>query len=195
MEKKEYPGLRIFNIGDKVNTLISSYVKPDVLLPVKGTIMDVKWDPINPKYLIKIEKFYDMYGYVKRNYLNMYISNNVNDLGSINKMHSKESSIKSFKDIYDLINTDKEGKYYVMVYAVMTVKTYGDIVKLMDKLQFFFISEKLKLLREYMTRSIYKGQFKLDSGLDFDARLRKFFEGKFDSVEEMNFYIKSLWAY
>ena len=50
---------RLFVKGETIYALLSSYSHPNILIPVKAIVKDVKYDEINPVYLIKVVKFYD----------------------------------------------------------------------------------------------------------------------------------------
>ena len=50
---------RLFVKGENAYTLLISHSHPNILIPVKVVIKDVKYDEVNPEYLVKIIKFYD----------------------------------------------------------------------------------------------------------------------------------------
>ena len=50
---------KLFSKGEQVQALISTTQQPNVLIPVRATIYDVKFDDTNPQYQIRIKKFYD----------------------------------------------------------------------------------------------------------------------------------------
>ena len=50
---------RIFAKGEITHALLSSNSNPNILIPIKAVIKDVKYNEINPQYLIKVTKFYD----------------------------------------------------------------------------------------------------------------------------------------
>ena len=62
---------RIFTKGQHVYCLLSSPNRPNVLLPVKGLIVDTAWDPVNPLYKIKIIKMYDNIKFLKSYFFDM----------------------------------------------------------------------------------------------------------------------------
>ena len=73
------PKHRIFDKGKSIYAIITSYNKPNVHLPVKCIIMDTKWDPVNPKYLVKIINFYDGYLFIRDNFFDMTFSKTLSD--------------------------------------------------------------------------------------------------------------------
>ena len=58
---------KIFSKGDHIHALISTSQQPNVLIPVRCIVYDVKFDDINPQYQIKIIKFYDNIYFLKKN--------------------------------------------------------------------------------------------------------------------------------
>ena len=62
---------RIFDKGQIVYCLLASHTNPNILLPIKGIIMDSKWDPVNPLYQIRIIKFYDNMKFLKKYFIDM----------------------------------------------------------------------------------------------------------------------------
>ena len=57
---------RIFAKGEITHALLSSNSNPNILIPIKAVIKDVKYDDINPQYLIKVTKFYDTISFLKK---------------------------------------------------------------------------------------------------------------------------------
>lgn len=68
---------RLFVKGETIHALISSYSHPNVLIPVKAIVKDVKYDEINPVYLIKVEKFYDNILFLKKYLFDMTFASKI----------------------------------------------------------------------------------------------------------------------
>mgnify|MGYP000706873360 CR=1 FL=1 len=66
---------KLFAKGEKIHALISTTQQPNVLFPVRAIIYDVKFDDINPRYQIKVIKFYDQIYFLKKN-LSKYLPQN-----------------------------------------------------------------------------------------------------------------------
>ena len=58
---------KIFTKGEYVQALISTTQNPNVLIPIRGLIYDVKFDDVNPRYQLRIKKFYDNIVFLKAN--------------------------------------------------------------------------------------------------------------------------------
>ena len=50
---------RLFSKGDQIHALISTTQQPNLLIPVRATIYDVKFDDVNPQYQIRVKKLID----------------------------------------------------------------------------------------------------------------------------------------
>ena len=57
---------KVFTKGELIQALISTTQAPNVLIPVRAMIYDVKFDDVIPQYQIKIKKFYDHINFLKR---------------------------------------------------------------------------------------------------------------------------------
>ena len=58
---------QLFSKGDQIHALISTTQQPNLLIPVRATIYDVKFDDVNPQYQIRVKKFYDQVYFLKKN--------------------------------------------------------------------------------------------------------------------------------
>ena len=90
---------RIFTKGQTVYCLLSSFSRPNVLLPIKGLIMDTQWDPINPQYQIRIIKMYDNMKYLKSNFFDMNFKYEFDNRAR--KMPLKNEDFKNVKSLED----------------------------------------------------------------------------------------------
>ena len=63
---------KLIDKGSVAHALISSVHEPNILMPVKVTIKDIKFDEYNPLYLVKIVKFYDNINFLKKYFIGNY---------------------------------------------------------------------------------------------------------------------------
>jgi hypothetical protein len=159
---------RIFNKGETIYCLLSSQSHPDILLPVKGFIVDTKWDRVNPKYKIKILKFHDSIQMLKKYYFEMRFSCEF-DVKSLPIM-LKADEYNSVPNLEQRIHGDGEARYYVIVDSIMCVKTLQQARELFSRIQFYIISKKYKEIREASARKFGRGAFTVDSLAEWDAR-------------------------
>lgn len=181
---------RIFNKGDRIHALLSSNQEPNVLIPVAANIVDVKWDPVNPLYLIRITKFFDSLRFLKKHYLNMHFKY---EFGKRTRhVPIKADEFKRAEDLLEAINGENRERYYVVVESVMCTKTSIQLRELFEKVQNFIISKKLQEIKELSARSFFKGSLSVDSNLEWEARFKKGWEDKFKEPMSIKKYLKSL---
>lgn len=182
---------RIFTKGQFVYCLLSSFSKPNVLIPVKGIIIDSSWDPINPLYKIKILKLYDNMKFIKTYFFDMNFRYEFN--GKARKMPLKKEDYKTVRSLEERFNQSDYERFYVIVESIMCTKTKVNLQKLFERVQFYIISKNLKEIREISTRPFFKGSLSLDSVNEFDVRFKKGWSDKFEkSGIDINKYLASL---
>ena len=181
---------RIFNKGDRIHALLSSRQEPNVLIPVCAFIVDVKWDPVNPLYCIRIIKFFDTLHFLKRHFFNMHFKYEFNKRAR--SMHLNGDDLKRTNDLEELINRDNRERYYVIVESVMCTKTRKELSDLFRKVQDFIISRKLQEIKFLSSRNFYKSSLSVDSTAEWEARFKKGWEDKFKEPMTIQKYLKSL---
>jgi hypothetical protein len=182
---------RIFNKGQFVYCLLASHTNPNILLPVKGVILDSKWDPVNPLYQIRIIKLYDNMKFLKQHFFGMNFRHEFENRAR--KMILKSEDFKTTKALEDRLNDKDRERFYVVVESVMCTKTKIGLSGLFEKVQFYMISKNLKEIRDISTRSFFKGPLSIDSSKEFDARYKKGWADKFkNDTLDIDKYLDSL---
>ena len=182
---------RIFTKGQIVYCLLSSFSRPNVLLPVKGLIVDTQWDPINPLYQIRIIKMYDNMKYLKSHFFDMNFKYEFNNRAR--KMPIKKEDFKNVKSLEDRFDESDRDRLYVIVESVMCKKTKNDLQGLFEKVQFYIISKNLKEIRDISSRPFFKGSLSTDSPQEFNARFKKGWVDKFQNGDiDIDKYLNSL---
>jgi hypothetical protein len=182
---------RLFPKGEQLHALLSSNVNPNILIPVKGVVKEIKFDDINPQYLIKIIHFYDTMKYLQKYFFNMRFSNGIGKKPRPLKLNSND--FKESSELLKRMNEADEKNFYVVVDSIMCTKFMTDMCGLFNKIQDHLIEVKLREIREMSTRAFYKGRYNIDSIGNYHVRLRRFIG---DKVEEASIpwdkYIKML---
>jgi len=168
---------RIFNKGETIHCFLTSYSDSNVFIPVKALVMETKWDPVNPKYLVKVLKFYDSMDYLKKHFFSCNFFFEFEKRGKTIQL--KSSEFTKVSDLEIRLNQMDERKFYIVVESVMAVKQKLDLQDLFNDIQFFLICRKLSETKELMTRTFYKGAFRLDSMSEFNKRMKLAFSDKF----------------
>jgi hypothetical protein len=182
---------RIFNKGDFIYGLVSSQSKPNILIPVRGLIVDTKWEQVNPKYKIKILKFYDSMYFLKKHFFD--ISFRKDFKSKSRKMALKPEDYDNIEQLTQRLNAEDEKRFYIIIDSILCVKTKNDMKDLFNRIQFYIISNKYKEARELATRALFTGTLSVDSKGEWDAIFRSSWSNKFESFNiDINEYIKSL---
>lgn len=167
---------KIFSKGEYVQALISTTQQPNIVIPVRGLIYDVKFDDINPQYQIRVKKFYDTMYFLKQN---LFGGRFIRDFeGGETRINAKRTNYKNTEDLVDgLFDGDNWKKYLIVVDSVFCTKTLSEQMELFNNLQSFMIESKIKEIYELSTRYPYrkaKGEFAYDSKGEFVTALKKF---------------------
>ncbi len=182
---------RIFTKGQTVYCLLASFSRPNVLLPVKGLIVDTQWDPINPLYKIRIIKMYDNMKYLKNHFFDMNFKYEFDNRAR--KMPLKKEDFKNTRSLEERFDENDRERFYVIVESVMCKKTKVDLQGLFEKVQFYIISKNLKEVREISARPFFKGSLSTDSSQEFDVRFKKGWSDKFQRGDiDIDKYLDSL---
>ena len=176
---------KIYAKGEYVQALISTTQQPNVLIPVRGLIYDVKFDEINPQYQIRIKKFYDTMYFLKQN---IFGGRFIRDFeGGETRINAKRTNYKNTDEFVEqLIDGPNWKKYLIVVDSVFCTKTIDEQQKLFNSLQTFMIENKIKEIYEMSTRYPYrkaKGEFVFESKGEFIASLKKFLGDKLPKDE------------
>ncbi len=164
---------KLFAKGEQIQALISTTQQPNILIPVRATIYDVKFDDVNPQYQIRIKKFYDNVYFLKKNLFGGRFYKNFE--GKDTKINIKRINYNTVKDIEDnIFNGEKWKNYLIVVDSVFCTKTRDEQIELFNNIQTFQIQMCLKELYDLTNRSTYSGRFRYDSKGDYVVALKKF---------------------
>lgn len=176
---------KIFNKGEYIQALISSTNQPNILIPVRGLIYDVKFDDVNPQYKIRVKKFYDSIYFLKQN---LFGGRFIRDFeGREARINAKRTNYKNTDDLVEnLFDGPNWEKYTIVVDSVFCVKTLAEQEELFNNLQTFMIEQKIKEIYEMSTRQPYRkssGEFSYQSKGEFITHLKKFLGDRMPSDE------------
>ena len=160
---------RLFNVEDQIHTLLTSSSNPNVLIPVRGIVKEIKHDRKNPLYKIKIVQFYDGWHFLRKYFLDNNYRYNFKD----RPRPCKIKGVNSAEDILEkLENPDEENRYYIVVDSLMSFKFYYEMNEASQSIQDFIIHKKMNELKEFQTRGSYKGKYKITSPKEWLIRGR-----------------------
>jgi hypothetical protein len=168
---------KLFVKGEKVYSLLISHSHPNVLIPVKGIVKEVKFDEVNPEYLIKIVKFYDSADFLRMHFSKMsYVQNFTSKPRRLK--FSEDNPLKTHEDFFRDMNGPKERKFMVVVDSIMTLQYKQDMFDLFNKVEDHIIEKSLRFIKQHTCRTEYRGKYKIQTYNEFYLRLRKFIGDK-----------------
>lgn len=170
---------KLIDKGSVAHALLSSVHEPNVLIPVKVTIKDIKFDEYNPMYLVKIVKFYDNINVLKKYFIGNSFANN------FQKKPRPFWIPKDINTVQKLENyLEKEGdRFYVVVDSIHTVRYKNELEDTFNKIQDFLIQRNISEFKELSTRNFYSGKFRFSTQIEFFANLRKMLIGKITDIK------------
>lgn len=168
---------KLFIKGERVYSLLISHSHPNILIPVKGVIKDVKYDEVNPEYLIKIVKFYDSSDFLRMHFSKMSYVQSFNSKPRRLKF-SEDNPLKTHDDFFRDINGPKEKRFLVVVDSIMTLQYKQDMFELFDKVEDHVIEKSLRSVMQHTSRTAYKGKYRIPTYAEFFIRLRRFIGDK-----------------
>lgn len=160
--------------------LLTSATYPNILIPIKMMIKDIKFDHNNPKYTVKIFTFYDEISFLKKYLYNCKFRKP--DDRSPRSLYLREGDLNSKQSIIDRLNELGQGGY-VLIDSVMTRRYKKDIMDLFHKLEDYFIAKLLREWRQRSIRNIYKGRFNLENRDEWIARFKN---AMYDRIQEQD---------
>jgi len=171
---------RLFVKGEEIYVLLTSYSHPNILIPIKAVVKDVKYDDVNPQYIVKAIKFYDNIFFLKEYLFFMGFSNKFNKRA---RLFPLPGNVTNKEHLLELICESKnEEKYYFVVDSIMTKKWKGEMTLLFNKITNHLIEKRFRENREMMSRPFYSGTYRMTGEAEFNARLKKFVGDKIEAT-------------
>jgi hypothetical protein len=162
--------------GEHIQALISTTQQPNLLIPVRAIVYDIKYDEVSPQYQIRIKRFYDNIQFLKQNLLGgRFIRDFEGGETRINAMRATYKSVDELTD--NLFNGANWKKYLVVVDSVFCTKTLDEQMKLFNNLQTFMIELKLKEIYQLAMRPPYRqhgGEYAFSSKDEFKSAVSAF---------------------
>lgn len=157
------------NIG---HALLSSTATPNIFIPAKVIIQDVKFDESNPQYLVKVIMFYDTTYFVKTNFMNMAFKTKFDRQS---RSLDFPSDFKPTKPEEIVNHMGDASKYFIVVDSVCIMKYKQDMLVMYNKIQDYIIEREINMLKDSCMRPAYTGKFKIGFKVEFFNRLKRMF--------------------
>ena len=164
---------KLFAKGEQIHALISTTQQPNILIPVRAMIYDVKFDDVNPQYQIRIKKFYDQIYFLKANLFGgRFIKDFEGHDTKINLKRDNYDKVEQLED--DVFNGQNWKSYLIVVDSVFCTKTKAEMNVLFDNIQSFLVQQKLKEIFELANRNIYSGEFRFHTKGEYIKAVERF---------------------
>jgi len=185
------PAHRLFDKGNKVWGIVTAQNRPEIHLPVKCMIMDTRWDPVNPKYMVKILRFYDNFTFIKQHFFEMNFSKQFGQRARL--MGLKADDFENMEQLLAKLHGANAERYYVQMDSVMCFVNLNTLRDRFQKLQLYMISKNLKQIRQSTTRQLYKGPMRIDGNSEYKARMKRAWGDTFEDTDiDFDKYLDSL---
>lgn len=170
---------KLFAKGELIQALITTTQQPNVLIPVRAMIYDIKFDDANPQYQIRVKKFYDNISFLKANLFGgRFYKDFENHDTKINLKRYNYSTVEIVED--EVFNGQHWKSYLIVVDSVFCTKTRGEQVELFNNIQTFMIQQKLKELYDLTNRTVYSsGEFYIHTRGEYIKALQRFLLDKY----------------
>ena len=139
---------KIFTKGELIQALISTTQAPNVLIPVRAMIHDVKFNDVNPQYQIKIRKFYDQINFLKRYLIVVDSVFCVKTKAEQDRLFNKIQDFQIEANIKDLFNLSNRTLYS----GNFNFHTKGEFVKALQK----FLGDKYPKDDDWVDSVLYR---------------------------------------
>jgi hypothetical protein len=170
---------KLIDKGSVAHALVSSVHEPNILIPVKVTIKDIKFDEYNPLYLVKIIKFYDNINFLKK----YFIGNSfANSFGKKPRPFWIPKEVDTVQKLENYLNKEND-RFYVVVDSIHTVRYKNELEEVFNKIQDFLIQRNISEFKEMSTRNFYTGKFNYNTNVEFFASLRNMLIGKITDIK------------
>ena len=170
---------KLIDKGSVAHALLSSVHEPNVLIPVKVTIKDIKFDEYNPMYLVKIVKFYDNINVLKKYFIGNSFANNFQKKPRPFWIPKDINTVQKLENYLE----KEDSRFYVVVDSIHTTRYKNDMNDMFNKMQDFLIYRNISELSELTTRNAYSGSLKISSKAEFFIRLKRMISDKVDDLK------------
>ena len=169
------------------HALISSTSDPEVIIPIKAVIEDVRFHENIPYYSLRIIKFYDSIDFLRANFFNK-------PFVTVYKSQPKPLKIPDSIRTTEALDTwmGENSKYRFFVESNLVVKTKNEMMDLFNKIEEYILCKSLKKAKSIALRIPYKGPIRMSSKAEWANRLERAYSDLFSTKEEAQSFISTI---
>ena len=91
----------------------------------------------------------------------------------------KKDDFTNVQVLERVLNDENRERHYLVIDSIMCTKTRVQLEELFQRVQFYIISKNLKEIRMIATRPFFKGPFSVESGKEFNLRVKRSWKDNF----------------
>lgn len=162
---------KLFRNGELVYCILYSTTDSHRFLPCKARVLDYRPDMENNNYLISIENFLDSYKYTVDIFKNMSFKYSKKDRVSKNRFKDYDK----YNKISDLcLELKTNPRYHIYVDQFQIFKNRSSMMESLEEIIEFYLFSGLRNIYELLSRTSYKGKYKITTVPEFLQKTRLF---------------------
>jgi len=181
-------------IGTLCNAIITSTDNPDILIPIKCSIVDIQLKEDIPLYKVRIITVYDNIDFINKYFIYRHFyydyrksSRKMKPPKSILNARNRLSNIGDFET---WISADKVN--HIIVPSIFVFKTKNEMLLMYNKIQEYLLTKHLKIIQAITTRKEYTGFLKMTYPSYFIQAMKRAFSVNFDTEESFKKYFDNI---
>jgi len=193
---------KLLQVGSVCFAIITSTEFPDVLIPVRGVIEDVKLKDEIQQYKIKLITVYDNIDFINKYFCNRYfyyefdkaarkIQITNNSLKGVSKLSNKDK-VKNIGDLETWFSITGNTFSRTIVQSFFVFEHRNTMLEMYNKIQDYLIIKHLKMLQNLTTRTQYTGLLTLEYPSSFLAAMKRAFSFNFENEKELDEYFSHI---
>ena len=165
------------------HAIIYSSQDPETIIPIKGIVEDVHFQEDIPFYSIKLIKFYDNINFLKEHFIGKPFLLKFGD-------KPKHFAVPKFKNVNELESWFlDECTHRFCVESNFVTRTKIEMSSLFNKIEEYLIIKHLRLVKESTMRTLYDGPLKIQSGIEYNERMKRSFSDKFTDSKDIDEFL------
>lgn len=167
---------KFFQEGDLVHTMASPTERPDLLIPMKATVLETQHHQEDPFYRVRAITFYDDLEFLRRTIGSLRFKSKLDrNIPIPFKVDQNFSSMQKLIDELNYINAA------FIVRDSMTTETKKELMELYTRIEDYLIAKMIREWKERSERTAYEGTFKVGKDGEWYKRFR---DAMYDRLKE-----------
>lgn len=170
--------MELIPVGGRCFVIVRPTNAPDLFVPGRGIVVDVKMDPTLPVYRVKLHAIYERINFVRRHVVGNYWKCRQD------KPLLMKPATKALGNMDDFNTWLSDQSMEFRVEYPFAFSEKAEMLAYFNKLNDYVALRALRLFRDITTKKEYTGQLRMLDSVDFEGRMWEAFADKFGSREE-----------